>query len=858
MTATAGRAEGGARGDRAADGAPFVGPGEMRARCRAFDWTTTPLGPPERWTHSLRTAADIALASAFPTVLLWGPALVMLHNDAYAALVGAEHPGALGRPLREVLPKIWEASAPHHARVWQGETVTVVDAPRLLRRRGPGAPAEEGYFTLAFSPVRDDAGAVGGILLTVFETTREVLTRRLQAERAQLLGERERARADAAAAGASLAAERGALASSEARFRAVQDASPVGFGIHRPVRAGGRPDGAVVDFELAYINTAGARMLGAPPEEMVGRTLLELFPATRDLGVFAAYRRVLETGEPHEQELAYRHGGLDVGLALSVVRVGDDVAVSFADVTHRLRADAERARLVAELTAERERLQAVILHMPAPVALLVGPEHRFELVNAAYRRVSGGGRDVTGLTPPEAFPELAGSGVFELFERVYATGEPWSGPETRLHYDRDGRGVQETWFDLHFEPLRDADGRVTAILNFAVDVTEQVRSRHEVERLLLESERARAEAEAARARSDAVLGSIADAFYLLDRDWRFTYVNDAAEPLLQTTREALLGRTLWEAFPGVAGSPFEGPYREALATGRATSAEAYFEPLGTWFDVHTYTWAGGLMVHFRDIGARKAAEAERERLLAETESARREAEAANRAKSEFLATMSHELRTPLNAIGGYAELMEMGIRGPVSPVQVEDLRRIQASQRHLLGLVNEVLNYARIETGTVRYDVADVPLAAVVASVEPLVAPQLAAKGLAFSYDGARDASLVARADGEKVRQVLLNLLSNAVKFTDAPGRVAVTFEGAGEHVLVRVADTGIGIAPEELERVFEPFVQVNASLTRTHEGTGLGLAISRDLARGMGGDLAADSAPGRGSVFTLTLPRAS
>jgi PAS domain S-box-containing protein len=116
-------------------------------------------------------------------------------------------------------------------------------------------------------------------------------------------------------------------------------------------------------------------------------------------------------------------------------------------------------------------------------------------------------------------------------------------------------------------------------------------------------------------RSDAVLASIGDAFYLVDRDWRFTYVNDAAEPLLQTTRAQLLGRTLWEAFPDVAGSPFEGPYREAMETGRVTSAEAYFAPLGTWFDVRSYPWDGGLMVHFRDIGARKAAEVERERLL---------------------------------------------------------------------------------------------------------------------------------------------------------------------------------------------------------------------------------------------------
>jgi PAS domain S-box-containing protein len=211
----------------------------------------------------------------------------------------------------------------------------------------------------------------------------------------------------------------------------------------------------------------------------------------------------------------------------------------------------------------------VVLHTPAPLALVEGPEHRFTLVNEAYKRVSGGGRDVTGLTPRRRFPELAGSGIHELFDQVYATGEPWEGPETPVRYDRDGTGVQDTWFNLRFEPVRDAQGQVVGVFNFAVDVTDQVLARREVERHLADAEAARRE-------------------------------------------------------------------------------------------------AGG--------GAR---------------------EAANRAKSEFLAVMSHELRTPLNAIGGYVELMELGIRGPVTAQQREDLGRIQRSQRHLLGLVNEVLNYAQ-------------------------------------------------------------------------------------------------------------------------------------------------------------------
>jgi signal transduction histidine kinase len=256
-----------------------------------------------------------------------------------------------------------------------------------------------------------------------------------------------------------------------------------------------------------------------------------------------------------------------------------------------------------------------------------------------------------------------------------------------------------------------------------------------------------------------------------------------------------------------------------------------------------------------DLAGRSAMALERARLYGEAIALKARAEAASLARGTFLGMMSHELRTPLNAIGGYVDLIDMEIHGPVTEAQHVDLARIRSNQRYLMGLINDVLNFTKLGSGHLVYDIADVKAHAVLGASVALVEPLIVQKQLI--YDGIQcDTKLVARGDQERVIQILVNLLSNAIKFTPPGGRLVVDCEATDQVVRMRVCDTGIGIPRDKLEAIFEPFIQVKGGLTGPESGIGLGLAISRLLARAMHGDLTVESKLGEGARFTLTLPR--
>jgi len=249
-----------------------------------------------------------------------------------------------------------------------------------------------------------------------------------------------------------------------------------------------------------------------------------------------------------------------------------------------------------------------------------------------------------------------------------------------------------------------------------------------------------------------------------------------------------------------------------------------------------------------------ASTAERDRSREQLLQARDMAASANAAKSEFLAVMSHELRTPLNAIAGYGEILAIGAAGRLNAQQLEAVTRIRSNQEHLLALIDDVLSFARIEAGQTRIDLQSVHLCDIVASVESLLRPQLTRKSLKLSSKPCSP-SLVVSADPVKLRQILVNILANSIKFTPTGGTIEMTAERSDDRAVVCIADSGIGIAREMIDRVFEPFFQVHTGTTREYTGAGLGLAIARDFAHAMGGDIAIASEPGQGCRVTVSLP---
>ncbi len=535
---------------------------------------------------------------------------------------------------------------------------------------------------------------------------------------------------------------------------------------------------------------------------------------------------------------------------------------------------------------------------PTPYAVISPPEFTIEAVNDAYLRATAKRREqILGEPLFHVFPDDASdpdatgaTSLLRSLRTVVRTKRPDAMPVQKysLHAPETGDEEAEArWWAVLNTPVLDTDGSVLRVIHRIEDVTEAVRSRapREIRSLIKAQQNAivrlreandalHRESEERRMAEDrlrAVLENSVDAAYRRNFESEsYDYLGPATHGVLGVEAETLMRmpmeKVVLRLHPDDRSRVVDA-METAIATGEGRIEYRFFG------DDHRYHWVADYFTVQRDesgrpvsrtgvirnIAARKKAEAERDRQ-------QQAAELANRAKSQFLAVMSHEIRTPLNAILGYTNLLRDGVLGEMPPPQAEYLQRIAANGSHLLTLINDVLDLAKIESGELSIRIQPVLAHAAIQQALAVIEPLVKAKGLSLQGDNVLHASVQVWGDEDRVRQVLVNLLSNASKFTErgtihlrtlVRARRPAVLHAAheGPWIGLEVRDTGIGIPPGAFERIFQPFVQQEGNIyTRTHEGTGLGLAISRRLARMMGGDVTVESTEGEGSTFILWL----
>ncbi|MEJ7812306.1 MAG: PAS domain S-box protein [Gemmatimonadaceae bacterium] len=878
--------------------------------------------PLDRPSLAISLYRVLAETAADAIVTMDARSTILSVNPAAERIFGYPATEMVGQPLTMLMPprlrsshvtsvERYLATGTRHI-PWQGVRVPV------LTKAGDEIPVEISFGEF----VADGQRIFSGIIRDVSESVRrtqaleearaeaEAATWQLQEQAAELEAQTEELQAQAAQLEERTEEAEQAAASlraSEAQLRTLADAIPT---LAWTARADGYID---------WYNARWYEYTGTSPADMAGWGWQSVHDPEVLPAVLERWRSSIASGRPFEMTFPLR--GADGRFRSFLTRVvpARDAEGRIArwfgtntDIEAERTAAAERERLYRALEVERSRLEYVFRLAPSFLAVLRGPEYVFELVNEAYYQLVGH-RELLGKPVWEALPEVRGQGFEALLDQVVATGEPFIGREMPVRVQRTpGASPEERFLDFTYLPLVEADGARSGVIAHGTDVTEQVQARTEVERT---------------GRRTALLQSITAAFAgtLTPEDVATVVVDQGVEAMGAATGMLALRcpasderpadevmilrqrgltedvRAQYARFP----LSMPGPGAACIRSGEPVWVETRGELLGrfpelspVWDRLGTGAMAavplavagetvGAMSFTFaaprefgaedRDffltLGGQTAQALERARLYeverrsrAEAQAAQAAAEEASRAKSDFLATMSHELRTPLNAQVGYVQLLEMGLAGPVTGLQREYLERLRAASEHLAGLVNDVLDLAKIDAEQLAVAREPARTAPVIAAAIALTTPQAAARGVRL--EGCGDESRYDYVgDEHRVRQILVNLLSNAIKFTRSGGAVRVRCDtrgeasphahvtGEGPWVFVCVEDTGIGIPPEQQAAIFEAFHQVDSGHTRAAGGTGLGLAISRRLARLMGGDLTVESTPGEGSAFTLWLP---
>ncbi|MCC6467379.1 MAG: PAS domain-containing protein [Alphaproteobacteria bacterium] len=776
-----------------------------------------------RAAHYERRLYDAVASFPEPFVLWDADDRLVVCNDRYRELVPPEKRGELnGRRFEDVLR--WRIDAGMIPAVAGRDEAWI--AERVTRHRAPSGSREIVQSDGRWMMLSEQRTADGGIASFYIDITR--------------LKEAEK-RAEATAE---------ELKRNRDLLQAVLDNAPARISVK------GR------DRRYILVNRHGLSMWGLPAEQVLGHRMDEFTPTTINPDEHFAHARsvasrdqqILDTGQPILDVPVSNIGpnGEVVHLATSKIPLRnangqvDSILNVSIDVTSQKRAEMRAEAAAQALARNRDMLRAVIDNVPAAITVK-DALRRFILINKAQLDFWGVsmetvlGRRLDEFATPRLIPVERAAVVArsdEYDRQVFDAGM------ARPFYEESFTTPDDN--QCHYLcsklPLRGEDGRPYAVLTISIDITDRKRA----ELKMIE----------ANARLADYAETSSDWLWETDAQHHFTYMSEGVR-ILGVDAERVIGRSRfdisldqasdapkWRAHLGDLEA--RRPFRDLVYAVEFDGVRQHISVSGKPIFA-----ASGAFQGYRGTGKLVTAEVRLQRALIEAKTA---AEVASRAKSEFLANMSHELRTPLNAVIGFSEMLSTRLAGPLTPKQGEYLRDIRDSGRHLLHVINDVLDLAKIEAGRLELREEDVDIEQVIAECLRLVRERASNGGIEVLNEARMPIRL--RADEMAMKKILTNLLSNAVKFTPAGGRVtveaAVTANG---DCAIAVIDTGIGMAPEDIPKALEPFGQVDSALTRSHQGTGLGLPLALSLVQRMGGDLAIESEKGRGTKVTVRLP---
>lgn len=615
-----------------------------------------------------------------------------------------------------------------------------------------------------------------------------------------------------------------------------------------------RQTGQPVIFPWTEINAVESKLAASPANAYCG-----LFPLTKD-GTVAGILLVFSVPNSSVQDFSLQNFPLqeDIFTAEEVNLLFDlagDIAYGIVALHSITRQQEEAARL----KMSNELLTATLASIDHAVFVIEGPERIVRMCNAAVERIFGyEAEDLIG-QPISILHRDQES--YQEFIHNRAASLPHSTPYRTKLTTRHRDGSQR-YTDVTLTPLLYSMSMLTGEVSVVRDITEE----HRRDELLKASE----------ASYRDLFNSMREGFILFEMiydatgqavDYKFIETNPAFETITGIKREDVVGQTVYTIFPSTDPATI-ATFARVVETGKPVSGEEFILILGKYVDFTAFRpRPGQFVVTFHDITDRRAAQQslEEERALLAQRVAERTAELTQanadlaetaRHKDEFLASVSHELRTPLNAILGITEAMSEEIYGPLNDTQRRKLHNIEESGHHLLVLINEVLDMAKIESGKLELEIEKVGIRMICEASLRLTRQPATQKRI--HVDLQIDSSVdVIEADGRRLKQMLINLLGNAIKFTPEDKEIGlrVTSDDRQGVVHFTVWDTGIGISPEQQKRLFKPFVQVDSKLTRQYNGTGLGLALVDKMAQLHGGTVKLESELGRGSEFTITLP---